>query len=111
MGLNNLNECIVFEVSIQYKRDYIFSLYKSASQLPDKFGDFLLKFEQILCDIIARNPLFVIVSIIHYRNRRFKARATNWWRNGTATTDGAKIDPLVLPMTLVRLFLIKLIFF
>ena len=111
LGLNNLNECIVFEVSIQNKRDYIFSLYKSAGQIHDKSGDFLRKFEQILCDIIARNPLFVISHIIHYRNRRFKARAAYWWRNGMTTAEGAKIDPLVRPMALVRLFLTRLIFF
>ena len=72
MGLNDLNGCIIFEVSIQNNRDYILSLHRSASQIHNKFGDFLLKFEQILCDIITRNQLFVIVSIIHYRNRRFK---------------------------------------
>lgn len=38
---------------------------------------FLLNFEQIICDIAARNPLFVLVT------RDFNARAANCWSEGT----------------------------
>ena len=85
MELNNLNECIAFEVCIQNKKCYIISLYRSSSQTHDKFDDFLLNFEQVLCDINARNPFFVLIT------RSFSARTRKWWRNDTATTEGTKI--------------------
>ena len=37
------------------------SLYRSLSQTHDEFDDFLLNFEQFLCDAIARNPYFVLI--------------------------------------------------
>ena len=48
VGLNNLSECIVFEVCIQNKRGYIISLYRSPRQTHDKFYDILLNFEKVL---------------------------------------------------------------
>ena len=37
------------------------SLYRSPSQTHDELYDFLLNFEQFLCDAIARNPFFVLI--------------------------------------------------
>ena len=108
--MNNLNGCIVFEVCLQNKKGYdyctiscerfssvnhstetihhITSLYRSPSQTHDKIGNFLLNFEQALCDIIARNLFSVL--IIGY----FSARAAKWWRNDTAPSEGTKMDSI-----------------
>ena len=59
--LSNLNEYIIFEDCIQTKKECIVSLYRSPSQIRDEFDNFLLNIEQVLCNITARNPLFVFV--------------------------------------------------
>ena len=58
MELNNLNECIILHP--KQNKDIV-SLYRSPSHAHDEFDDFLLNFEQI-CDIIARNPLFLLLT-------------------------------------------------
>ena len=63
------------------------SLYRSPSHAHDEFDDFLLNFEQI-CDIIARNPLFLLLT------NDFNATAANWWWNDMTTTEGTKTDSL-----------------
>ena len=69
----------------EIKKGCIASLYRSPSQTHDEFDDFLLNFEQVSCGIIARNPLFDLVT------GDFNARAGNWWRNNMNTTEGTKI--------------------
>ena len=86
--LNNLSEYIVFEVRMQNKKGYITLLYRSPSQTHDEFDNFLVSFEQVLCDIVARNPFFVL------KIGDFNARTAKWWRNDTATTEGTKIDSI-----------------
>ena len=54
--VKNLNECLLFEVSIKNKKGYVFSLYRS----PSKF--FLINLEQLIGDIIAKNHLFVLIT-------------------------------------------------
>ena len=88
--LNNLNKYIVFEACIQNKKVYIISIYRSPSQTHNEFDNFLLNFEQFLCDIIARNPYFVLIT------GDFKLRTAKWWTNDTATTEGTKIDSITI---------------
>ena len=38
--VKNLNECVIFEVSIKKKRGYVVSLYRSPSQTQDEFDIF-----------------------------------------------------------------------
>ena len=42
--IKNLNECVIFEVSIKNKRRYVVSLYRSPSQTQDELDIFLLNF-------------------------------------------------------------------
>ena len=72
LELNNLNECIIFEVCIQYKKGYIILIYRSLSQAYDKFDNFLLNSEPVLCDIVAISPLFVLIT------NDFNATSENW---------------------------------
>lgn len=62
------------------EKGYIISLYRSPSQTHDGFDDFWLTFEHALCDIIARNSLYTLVT------GDFDAAAANWRRNVIATT-------------------------
>ena len=71
----------------------------------DEFYIFLLSFEQVLCDIIAINALFVLVT------GDFDAIVANWWKNDTTTTKVLKSILFLLRMVLVRSFLTKFVFF
>ena len=86
--LKNLNECVIFEVSIKKKRGYVVSLYRSPSQTQDEFDIFLVSFEQLIGDIIAKNPLFVLIT------GDFNVRLTNWWKNDLSTSEGTQVDSL-----------------
>ena len=48
----------------------------------------MFTFEQVLCDIITRNPYFVLIT------DNFNARAEKLWKNDTVTTEGTKIDSI-----------------
>ena len=86
--VKNLNECLVFEVSIKNKRRYVVSLYRSPSQTQDKIDIFLINFEQLIGDIIAKNPLFVLIT------GDINVRSSNWWKNDLSTSEGTQVDSL-----------------
>ena len=86
--VNNVNECVIFEVSIKNKRGYVVSLYRSPSQTQDEFDIFLISFEQMIGDIIAKNPLFVLIT------GDFNVRSTNWWKNDLSTSESTQLDSL-----------------
>ena len=86
--VKNLNECVIFEVSIKKKRGYVVSLYRSPSQTQDEFDIFLVSFEQLIGDIIAKNPLLVLIT------DDFNVISTNWWKNDLSTSEGNQVDSL-----------------
>ena len=61
VDVESLNECAIFEVSIENKRGYVVLLYRSSSQTQDEFDIFLISFEKLIADIIAKNPLFDLI--------------------------------------------------
>ena len=80
---------------------YMISLYRSPSQTHDEFYDFLLNFEQFLCDAIARNPFFVLII------GDFIAKTAKWWRNDTATIEGTKIDSITNSYPTVKFMFVE----
>ena len=85
--VKNLNECLIF-VSAKNKRVCVVSLYRSASQIQDEFDFFLINFEQLISDIIANNPLFVLIT------GDVNVRSSNWWKNDLSTSEGIQVDSL-----------------
>ena len=75
----------------------ITSLYRSPSQTHGKFDNFLLNFQQFICDVIARNPVFVLIS------GDFSAWEAKWWRNDTATSQDTKNDSITTPYSFSRI--------
>ena len=57
---------------IKNKKGYVISLCRLPSQTKNEFDMFLINFEQLIGDIIAKNSLFVITG-------DFNVRSTNWW--------------------------------
>ena len=87
------------------ERGYVVSLYRSPSQTQDELDIFLISFEQLIGDIIAKNLLFVLIA------GDFNVRSTNWWKNIFLRLKVPKSILSLPPIVCVRLFLIQLIFF
>ena len=49
---------------------------------------FLINFELWIGDIVAKNPLFVLIT------GDFNDRSSNWWKDELSTSEGTQIDSL-----------------
>ena len=47
---------------------------------------FRINSEESFGDIIAKNPLFVLIT------GAFNVRSTNWWKNNLSTSEGTQVD-------------------
>ena len=83
--VKNMNECIIFEVSIKNKREYVVSVYRLPGQTQDKFDIFLINLEQLIGNFIAKNPLFVLIT------GDFNARSTNCWKNDLSMSESTHL--------------------
>ena len=71
----NLNECLVLEINIQNKKEFVISLYRLPNQSKDEFDQFLLNFEQLMSDRMIQNPHFILVT------GDYNVRSSSWWKN------------------------------
>ena len=83
-----LKECLLLEVSINNKRCYVVSLYRSPSQTFDEFYSFITNLEKMVLDISWNNPYFILIT------GDFNAKSSNWSSNDTTTAEGAQLDYL-----------------
>lgn len=65
---------------IKVKSDLLFPYIDHFSQSYDDFKEFLFDFGQLLCDIITKNPLFVLMIDVN-------ARPPTWSKNYQTTVD------------------------
>ena len=77
-----LQECLILEISINNKKDYVVSLYRSPSQTPDEFDSFSNNLEKLITDIYSRKADFVMMI------GDFNAKSYNWSINDTTTPEG-----------------------
>ena len=56
-----LKECLIFEVSINNKRGYVVSMYRSPSQTSDDFNSFITNLEKLVVNISSSNPRFILM--------------------------------------------------
>ena len=83
-----LKECLTFEVSINNRRGYVVSTYRSPSQISDDFNSFTTNLENLVVNISSSNPHFTLMI------RDFNAKSGNWSSNDTATPERAKLGYL-----------------
>ena len=57
LNFSQLSECLVCEISIQNKKGYFVTLYRSPSQSYDDFEIFLKEFEKLLTNITKKKRL------------------------------------------------------
>ena len=81
-----LKECLIFEVSINNKRAYIVSLYRSPSQTYYEFDSFITNLEKIVVDISRSNPHFLLLI------GDVNAKSSNWSSNDATTAEVAQLD-------------------
>ena len=83
-----LKKCSIFEVSINNKRGYVFSMYRSPSQTSDDFYSFTSKLHKLVVNISNSNPHFTLMI------GDFNAKSNNWSSNDTTTAESAQLDYL-----------------
>ena len=88
LNLSLLPECLVCEVSIQNKRGFLVTMYRSPSQSHDCFQNFLNEFEKLLSSIAEKKSDFTVIV------GDFNARSTTWWSGDITTTEGTNIKAL-----------------
>ena len=76
------------KVSMKNIRGYAVSLYRSPSQTQDEFDSFLIGFEQLIGENIAKNPLLVLIA------DNVNVGSSNWWKNDLSTSGGTQVDSL-----------------
>ena len=81
-----LDQCIVSEVTFKNKKKgYAISLYRSPSQIPDQFDNFILLFEELLREL---KSCFILIT------GDFNCRNSNWYLGDPVTPQGARVEAL-----------------
>ena len=76
-----LNQCIVSEATFKNKKkDHVISLYRSPSQTPVQFDNFLQLSEELLQDIFKLKSSFVLIT------GDFNCRNSNWYLGDPVTS-------------------------
>ena len=84
-----LDQCIVSEVTFKNKKKgHVISLYRSPSQTPDQFDNFLQLFEELLQDIFKLKSSFVLIT------GDFNCRNFNWYLGDPVTLQRARVEVL-----------------
>ena len=84
-----LDQCIVSEVTFKNnKKGHVISLYRSPSQTPDQFDNFLQLFEELLQDIFKLKSSFVLIT------GDFNCRNSNWYLGDPVTPQGVRVEAL-----------------
>ena len=55
--------CLILEISVNNKKIYVVSLYRSPSQTPDEFDYFINNLEKLIIDIYSRKVDFVLMIV------------------------------------------------
>ena len=83
-----LSECIVCELDFDNKKCILIILYRSPSQTPFEFQNFLLNFENVLEFVRNINPLLCVVI------GDFNAKSHSWYANDVTSIEGTEIEGL-----------------
>ena len=83
-----LKDCLIYEVSINNKKGYVVSMYRSPSQTSDDFNSFTTNLKKLVIYISSINPHFKLMI------GNFNVKSSNWSSNDTTTAKGAQLDHL-----------------
>ena len=83
---NNLDECLLCELSYKNKKCFIATLYRSPSQSREEFEKFLRNFEVLIKAISNQKDAISIIM------GDFNARSSNWCKYDISNNEGVQID-------------------
>ena len=89
LHITNLSECLICEILYDQRKCFIVSLYRSPSQTPAEFDDFIAKLEIIIDNIItpsSPNLIFIVGD--------FNAKLSNWNHDDPDTDEGIEISTI-----------------
>ena len=81
-----LQECLILKISVNNKKGYVVSLYRSPGQTPDEFDSFINNLENLIIDTYSQKEDFVLMI------GDFNAKSCNWSTNDTTIAEGAQLD-------------------
>ena len=89
LNIINLPECLLCEISYNNQKCFLLSLYRSPSQSPNEFQNFLKEFEAVIASIFApgNSDLIIIVG-------DFNAKSSLWKPDDTDTVEGIEISAM-----------------
>ena len=76
-----LNECLIFEISVDNKKGYVVSFYRSLSQTSDEFEAFLANLEKLIFDVSSGYSDFVLLI------GDINAKSRNWSNHDITLTS------------------------
>ena len=80
----NLKECLVLEINIRNRKEYVISMY----QRKYEFDQFLLNFEQLISNRISQNLHFILVT------GGFNFQSSSWCKNDLTTSEGNQVNAI-----------------
>ena len=83
-----LQESLILKISINIRKDYVVSLYRSLSQTPDEFGSFINNLQKLIANIYSRKADFVLMI------GDFHAKSYKWSINDTTTPEGDQLESI-----------------
>ena len=84
-----LDQCIASKVTFKNKnKSHVISLYRSSSQTPDQFNNFLQLFEEFLQDIFKLKSSFMSIT------GNLNCRNSNWYLGDPVIPQGARVEAL-----------------
>ena len=86
LNFSHLSECIILEFEVDNKKIVLVTLYRSPSQCPETFAEFLDNFENDLRTIYTLQPFMIIVL------GDFNAKLSNWCPSDSSSNEGIQID-------------------
>ena len=87
--INYLQEYICFDLKIGSKPCTFVLLYRSPSQSPVEFENFLKRLNLTMESITQKNPFLTVVI------GDFNTRSSKWWTDDKTTQEGLKIENLL----------------
>ena len=95
--MSYIAQCLLCEVTIENKKEYIVVLYRSPSQTAKEFHDFQYNFEKLL------NQVKQFCSSLIATIGDFNARSKSWWSEDLTTSEDLVIDSLATTYGLKQL--------
>ena len=92
-----MNECLIFEVSVNNKNVCVVSLYRSPGQTSDELEAILANLEKRISDISSGNSDFVLlIGDFHVKSR-------NWSNHDITNAEGGQLDSLLTSFSMKQL--------